>query len=173
MGAAQILKLPCRKLFSQLAKEEAGRLLVEAVRWPDGKPVCPCGYKSDVVELGRAGLFRCGCCQWDFSVRADTIFSASKIGLHHWIWAICMVAEEGEKLTSVRLSKVLGITQKSAWLMLERIRGRRRVYLHLLDRRHPRPVGRIGKVHQQKARRMRAFARQRSITSFRRLIAAC
>ena len=172
-GAAKIIALRCSKLSRKLSKKEAGRLFIEAVCWPDGKPVCPCGTSSGITRLKRAGLFRCNRCLRDFSVRAGTIFHASNVGLHHWAWAICMVAEEGGELTSVRLGRVLGVTQKTAWTMMERIRGPRRVYLHYLLGA-PKPGGRgIRKSHHERAKRMRAFARKRSLARFRRLITHC
>jgi hypothetical protein len=68
------------------------------------------------------GYFRCLACKEDFTVRTGTIMERSHIPLDKWLYAMYAVATARKGVSSMQLSKELGITQKSAWFMLSRIR---------------------------------------------------
>lgn len=94
-----------------------------AVRWPNGV-VCPHCGSTKVYDLAN-GTHKCGEkeCALKFSVRYDTIFEDSKIGLQKWFMAIYLVASHKKGISSCQLARDIKITQKSAWHMLHRIRA--------------------------------------------------
>jgi transposase-like protein len=92
-----------------------------AVKWPDGKITCPtCGCEK-VGVVGSRQLWVCRECGRQFSIRVGTIFEDSALPLHHWLIAIWCVAN-GDDVSSIALGKALKVTQKTAWLLLYRIR---------------------------------------------------
>ncbi len=106
--------------------EAAAFAYVEARVWPTG-PVCPhCGGVERIGRLSgkstRYGVLKCYDCRKPFTVRVGTIFEDSHIKLHLWLQAIFLVAASKKGISSNQLSRVLGITLKSAWFMSHRIR---------------------------------------------------
>lgn len=90
------------------------------VRWPKG-PVChECG-SIKVWNLEGEGQ-KCGDCGKRFTVRHDTIFAESKLPLRKWYMAIFLVTSHKKGIASAQLARDIGITQKSAWHVLHRIR---------------------------------------------------
>jgi transposase-like protein len=95
---------------------------VSAMRWPEGKPVCPkCGGMSHYF-LKTQSRWKCKACSKQFSVKAGTIFEDSPIALDKWLVAIWLVANCKNGVSSYEVARALGVTQKSAWFMLHRIR---------------------------------------------------
>ena len=94
-----------------------------AVRWPDGV-VCPHCGSCEVYDLAD-GTHKCKQkeCAQKFSVRYDTIFEDSKIGLQKWFMAIYLITSHKKGISSCQLARDIKITQKSAWHMLHRIRA--------------------------------------------------
>jgi Transposase zinc-ribbon domain len=102
-----------------------GRAFAYAVRlrWPDGV-VCPACGSRDVAYLARRRLWKCRHThpRGQFSVRAGTIFEDSPIPLGKWFVAIWIAANRAGGVTTYELARTLGVTQKTAWLILQRIR---------------------------------------------------
>lgn len=94
---------------------------VAGLRWPRG-PVCPrCGC-IEYSYLKTRRLWKCKGCKKQYSVKLGTIFEDSKLGLDKWLPAIWLSANSKNGISSHELARSLGITQKSAWFMLHRIR---------------------------------------------------
>jgi transposase-like protein len=96
---------------------------VANLRWPDG-PVCPdCGGK-DHSYLTTRRIWKCKnkTCRRQFSVKVGTIFEDSPIRLDKWLVAIWMLANCKNGIASTELARTVGVTQKSGWFMLHRIR---------------------------------------------------
>jgi transposase-like protein len=109
------------QLFSMFPDAESARKHIEAQRWPDGA-VCPfCGIK-DRVTARKNGFYRCNQCREDFTVRTGTVFERSHIPLHKWLYAMYLLMTARKGISSMQLAKEIGITQKSAWFMLGRLR---------------------------------------------------
>ena len=90
------------------------------IRWK-GKPVCPrCGCEKSYLFAN--GDYKCAGCRKKFSVRLGTIFEDSPIPLRKWFTAVYLLTSHKKGISSCQLAKDLGITQKSAWFMLHRIR---------------------------------------------------
>lgn len=66
--------------------------------------------------------YKCSCCNRQFSVRVGTIFEDSKVSLQKWFSAIYLVTSHKKSISSMQLAKDIGVTQKTAWFMLHRIR---------------------------------------------------
>lgn len=92
------------------------------MRWPDGVVVCPrCGVsKNSFVKTRR--LWFCYGCKRQFTIKVKTIFEDSPLGLDKWMIAFWMLANCKNGISSYELAKTIGITQTSAWFMLQRIR---------------------------------------------------
>lgn len=100
---------------------------VEAVKflekkiWGD-KPICPyCESTENTPRPKRKG-HHCRTCRKDFTVRIGTIFENSRLPLHKWLYTMYLFVTSRKGISSLQLSKEIGITQKSAWFLLQRVR---------------------------------------------------
>jgi transposase-like protein len=91
-------------------------------RFPDGRIYCPrCGAeKFSFIKTRR--LWFCYACKKQFTVKVKTIMEDSALGLDKWMTAVWMLANCKNGVSSHELARSLGVTQKSAWFMLQRIR---------------------------------------------------
>jgi transposase-like protein len=94
------------------------------IRWSDGKPVCPeCGAKGERIgSVATRHMLRCKDCRKQFSHKVGTIFEDSPLGLDKWFVAVWAIANCKNGISSHELGRALGVTQKTAWFMLHRIR---------------------------------------------------
>jgi len=92
------------------------------LRWPDGNVTCPrCNSpKNSFIKTRR--LWFCYGCKKQFTVKVKTIFEDSPLTLDKWMTAVWMLSNCKNGISSHELARSLGITQKSAWFMLQRIR---------------------------------------------------
>jgi transposase-like protein len=104
-------------------------------RWPTGKVVCPrCGKaKHSFIKTRR--IWFCYVCQKQFTLKLATIFEDSPLGLDKWMMAFWMLVNCKNGVSSMEIHRALGITQKSAWFMLQRLR------LALQDDFHGKKLG--------------------------------
>jgi transposase-like protein len=94
---------------------------VANLRWPNG-PVCPrCGC-VEYSYLTTRRLWKCKGCKKQYSVKLGTIFEDSPLPLSKWLPAVWLIANSKNGINSHELARALGVTQKSAWFMLHRIR---------------------------------------------------
>jgi transposase-like protein len=94
---------------------------VAKMRWPDG-PVCPtCGAKTHSYLTTRR-VWKCKSCKRQFSVKVGTIFEDSAIPLDKWLASIWLLANSKNGVSSYELARAVGLTQKSAWFVEQRIR---------------------------------------------------
>src|SRR5215213_1739653 len=94
---------------------------VANLRWPNG-PICPRCDGREHSYLTTRRLWKCKSCKKQFSVKLGTIFEDSPLGLDKWLPAVWLAANSKNGISSHELGRALGITQKSAWFMLHRIR---------------------------------------------------
>ncbi|MGD2134036.1 MAG: IS1595 family transposase, partial [Maricaulaceae bacterium] len=123
------------KIFND---ENAAREHLEAQRWPGG-PVCPhCGATDEHVRAlpptrgrptkahpegkERRGVYQCNACRQQFSVTVGTLFERSKIPLHKWLAATFLVSSSKKGISAHQIHRMLGVTYKTAWFMMHRIR---------------------------------------------------
>jgi transposase-like protein len=95
-----------------------------AVRWPDGIVLCPTCGSEKVTYLENAKLFFCKAKhpKQKFSLKVGTIFEDSPIKLEKWLPAFWLLSNCKNGISSYELARAIGVTQKSAWFMLHRIR---------------------------------------------------
>jgi transposase-like protein len=94
---------------------------VAAMRWPEG-PVCERCGGMEHSYLATRRVWKCKGCKRQFSVKVGTIFEDSPLGLDKWLPAVWLIANSKNGISSHELGRALGVTQKSAWFMLHRIR---------------------------------------------------
>jgi transposase-like protein len=99
------------------------REYLASLRWPDGAFCQKCGLTgADVYFMASQERWKCRGCKTQWSVKAGTIMEDSAISLDKWLCAIWMVANCKNGISSYEIHRALGVTQKSAWFMLHRIR---------------------------------------------------
>ncbi|HEX4029966.1 MAG TPA: IS1595 family transposase [Terracidiphilus sp.] len=109
------------QLFALIPDAETARLYLEIRLWPNGV-VCPTCSGQDRITTRKGGYYRCNKCKLDFTVRTGTIFERSHVPLHKWIYAMYLVVTARKGVSSLQLAKEIGVTQKTAWFMLQRLR---------------------------------------------------
>ena len=109
------------QLFAMFPDQETARAHLESRRWPDG-PYCPFCGMGDRITVRKDGFYRCNKCKQDFTVRTGTIFERSHVPLHKWIYAMYLVVTARKGISSMQLAKEIGVTQKTAWFILGRLR---------------------------------------------------
>ena len=112
---------PNLELFALFPDAETARTYLEGRLWPNGArcPVCGLGER---VTARKGGFYRCNQCKEDFTVRTGTIFERSHVPLHKWVHTMYLLVTARKGISSMQLAKEIGITQKSAWLVLHRLR---------------------------------------------------
>jgi transposase-like protein len=100
------------------------RQFMVSVRWLDGKVRCPYCDSEKVTYLEKAKLYRCygDHPKQKFSLKVGTVFEDSPIPLEKWLPAVWLIVNCKNGISSYELHRALGVTQKSAWFMLHRIR---------------------------------------------------
>jgi transposase-like protein len=110
------------QLFNLFPDVETARKYLESKLWPKGATCPKCRKTEGIVTRTRVGFYRCPDCSLDFTVRTNTIFGRSHVPLHKWIYAIYLLLTARKGISSMQLAKEIGITQKSAWFVLQRLR---------------------------------------------------
>lgn len=118
-------------LAQHFNSEDTAREFIEKLRWPEGA-ICPhCGVVGESYRLKakpeskhpvRPGVWKCGPCRKQFTVRVGSIFEDSHIPLATWLKAIHLLCASKKGMSAHQLHRMLGITYKSAWFMAHRIR---------------------------------------------------
>jgi transposase-like protein len=118
-------------LANNFNSEDAAREFIEKLRWPQGTECPHCGVIGESYRLKakpeskhpvRPGVWKCGPCRKQFTVRVGTIFEDSHIPLATWLKAIHLLCANKKGMSAHQLHRMLGITYKSAWFMAHRIR---------------------------------------------------
>ncbi|MGJ8617686.1 MAG: IS1595 family transposase [Sulfitobacter sp.] len=111
------------EFFQKFPNEEAARQFFENRRW-NGEAVCGhCGSVS-VTECKdhKPMAYRCKDCRKHFSVRTGTVLAESRLPLLKWLLAIYMLTSARKGIPSTQMARELGVTQKTAWFLAQRIR---------------------------------------------------
>jgi transposase-like protein len=109
------------QLFEMIPDQETARRILESRLWPNG-PRCPVCGLGERITTRKGGFYRCNQCKEDFTVRTGTIFERSHVPLHKWIYAMYLVVTARKGISSMQLAKEIGVTQKTAWFILGRLR---------------------------------------------------
>ncbi len=125
--------------------EDAARKHFEAIRWPDGKPVCPhCGVIGHATLVNgrshRAGMYQCNACREPFSVMVGSVMERSHVPLHKWALAFHLMASSKKGVSAHQIMRQLGLgSYRTAWFLAHRIR-------EAMADRDPEPLGGKGKT---------------------------
>ena len=111
--------------------EDKARTYLEAQRWPNGA-VCPhCGGDERIYPVKpqqqkgtsiRKGIYQCNDCDKQFTVTVGTVFERSKVPLHKWLLATYLICSSKKGISTKQIERSLGVTYKTAWFMMHRIR---------------------------------------------------
>ena len=111
------------QLFRMFPDDKTAEKWLVEQRWPDGVGCPKCG--SDNIQERKTRKpqpYRCRDCRRDFSVKTDSLMHSSPLGCQTWVIAIYLVTTSLKGVSSMKLHRDLGISQKSAWHLLHRIR---------------------------------------------------
>src|SRR6266550_8179726 len=103
------------------ADKDTALQFLQFLRWPSGVVCAHCDAPNPMFLKTRR-IWKCRVCRKQFSVKLGTIFEDSPLGLDKWLPAIWMLANAKNGISSYELARALGVTQKTAWFMLGRIR---------------------------------------------------
>ena len=103
---------------------ETCREFMVGLRWPDGKVLCPHCGSDDVAWLPNARVFKCYSKHplQKFSLKVETVFEDSPLGLDRWLPVMWMLVNCKNGVSSWEIHRTIGVTQKTAWFMLQRCR---------------------------------------------------
>ena len=127
-------------IFADAAK---ARVWLENLLWADGRVCGYCGCVDDSTELpSRPGFYQCNAkgCRKQFTVMVNTVFERSHIPLNKWMLAAFLLSASKKGISAHQMHRMLGITYKSAWFMMHRLREAMKI-----DAK-PGPMGGEGKV---------------------------
>ena len=109
------------QFFRSFPNESTAIRYIEDLRWPDSV-TCPHCEASRTSRLKDSQYHQCKACRQKFTVRTGTVFERSHIPLDKWLYAMYILETARKGVSSLQLSKELGITQKATWFMLHRLR---------------------------------------------------
>jgi hypothetical protein len=106
------------------ARPENCHAFMVALRWPDGVVTCPTCGRANPAWLPKVQRFQCASkhARRQFTVKVGTIFEDSPLPLKHWLLAVWMVSNCKNGISSYEVARATGVTQKTGWFMLHRIR---------------------------------------------------
>lgn len=109
------------ELVREFPDEESCRKHLETLRWND-EPYCPfCGH-TKTYRFKDGKTLKCAKCRKRFNVKVGTIFEDTKIPLKKWFMAVYYLTAHKKGISSLQLGRDIGVTQKTAWFMLHRLR---------------------------------------------------
>lgn len=112
--------------IAYFSDSETCNAYMRRIKWPDGKIACPhCEAGGDRIAESKArprAPLRCRDCGKQFSYKVGTIFESSNVPLSKWFVAVWLIANSKNGISSHELGRAIGVTQRTAWFMLHRIR---------------------------------------------------
>jgi transposase-like protein len=109
------------KLVEQFGSEDRCRSYLEILRWPEGVRCPECGFQS-VSRIKTRNQFDCNRCRNRFSVKSGTVFHDSHLPLWKWFLGTYLMCESKKGMSANQLKRTLGVSYKTAWYLLHRIR---------------------------------------------------
>jgi transposase-like protein len=120
---------------------QKARHWLENLLWADGRSCGYCGTVDESTPLPtRPGYYQCNACRKQFTVMVGTVFERSHIPLHKWLLAAFLLCASKKGISAHQMHRMLGITYKSAWFMMHRLREA------MKPGAKPEPMGGEGKV---------------------------
>ena len=126
-------------IFADAAK---ARKWLEKLLWADGRVCGYCGTVDESTELpARPGYYQCNACRKQFTVQVGTVFERSHIPLNKWLLAAFLLCSSKKGISAHQMHRMLGITYKSAWFMMHRLREAMKI-----DAKAEGPLGGEGQI---------------------------
>jgi transposase-like protein len=123
MSKRPVKILSIYEFMQKFPDEQAAIAYLAGILWQNGV-TCPfCGGKNVSERKSRQKYQHCNACRRDFTIRTNTIFARSHIPLDKWLYAMYRMTMVRKGISSIQLAQELGITQKSAWFLQQRIRA--------------------------------------------------
>ena len=111
------------ELFEMFPDEETATAWFESVYWPEGRCCGHCGaMNTRKTPKGKPMPYWCPDCRSYFSVRTGTALACSRVPLRKWAIAVYLFVTNLKGISSMKLHRELGVTQKTAWYMMHRLR---------------------------------------------------
>ena len=112
------------RLIEMFPDDVAAEAWFEKTRWPDGERYCPkCGCCSTRrMKSRKPTAFWCPDCRSYFSLKTGTVMEGSNIGIRKWLTAIYLMTNHPKGVSSMQLHRDIGVSQRTAWFMAQRIR---------------------------------------------------
>ena len=106
------------------ADEERAHKFMMGLRWPNGVVTCPRCESKDVAFISTRRIWKCKACKThkQFSIKVGTVMEDSPIRLDKWLCAFWLIANAKNGISSYEIMRALGVTQKTGWFLLHRIR---------------------------------------------------
>ena len=122
-GKAHRTGLSLDQLYTKFPTESVARAWFEQVRWPNGRACPRCG-NMETTEAKNGGTmpYHCSPCRRYFSVKTGTVMQSSKLPIRTWIIVMYLMSTSLKGVASMKIHRDLGITQKTAWMMAQKIR---------------------------------------------------
>lgn len=109
-------------LFQKFSSEDACRVYLEQVRWPDGVACPKCGA-ANITTITTRNRFGCLACRNQFSATSGTVLHDTHLPLTKWFAAVYMMIEGKKGVSALEVKRSLGVAYKTAWFLCHRIRG--------------------------------------------------
>ncbi len=123
-GRAERKGLSIFELTEMFPDEDSARKWFEDIRWPEGERNCPrCNSKNTrATKSGKPMPYWCSDCRSYFSVKVGTTMESSNLPLRKWVMALYLLSVNLKGVSSMKLHRDLDVTQKTAWMMAQKIR---------------------------------------------------
>lgn len=126
MKAEKQLELPetLQQAMIYFADQDRAHKFMCGLRWPDGVVKCPRCNSEDVAFISTRRIWKCKACKThqQFSIKVGTVMEDSPIKLDKWLCAFWLIANAKNGISSYEIMRALGVTQKTGWFLLHRIR---------------------------------------------------
>jgi len=109
------------EFFERFPDEQSAREYLESARWPTGIVCIHCGHDT-VYKIRGGSLYTCKSCRKQSTIRTGTVMEGSHIPLRKWLYVMYLLGIARKGVSSIQIAKEIGVTQKSAWFMLNRLR---------------------------------------------------
>ena len=122
-GKAHREGIPITELMRLFPDDDSARIWFEQIRWPTGRACPSCGsLTTATVPNNTPQPYWCPDCRAYFSAKTGTVMQASKLPIRKWVFAIYLLTTSLKSVSSMKLHRDLGVTQKTAWMMAQKIR---------------------------------------------------
>src|SRR5580658_5653927 len=111
-----------QQVIEYVADPVRAHALAVEIRWPNGVTCPHCGVIEEATFLAKYYRYKCRACKKQFTLKIGTIMADSPLPVKTWIAGTWLITNAKNGISSCEVGRALGITQKSAWFLLHRVR---------------------------------------------------